>query len=87
MLKWVIFRAVLFNEKENMWFDYNIATGKLSSEVYPSSVAPLYSECFHSDINMNLVYQSLQSNDLINQPGGLATSLLNSGQQWDMPNM
>jgi len=80
-------REVLFNEKDGLWYDYNIKTNKLSTNFYPSNLAPLYTQCHHSDMNMNITLNTLMSLSAFEQPGGVPSSLKRTSQQWDMPNV
>ena len=80
-------REVLFNEKDGLWYDYNIKTNKLSTNFYPSNLAPLYTQCHHSDVNMNITLNTLMSLSAFKQPGGVPSSLKRTSQQWDMPNV
>lgn len=80
-------RAVMYNTKDGMWYDYNIINKQLNTKFYPSNLAPLYSSCHHQDINMNTTMDYMMSSPAMNQSGGLPSSLQRTGQQWDMPNM
>ncbi|KAF5935291.1 hypothetical protein HYC85_026420 [Camellia sinensis] len=54
--------------------------------IFASNFIPLWIELFNSDCTLvEQVMQSLQSSGLI-RAVGIATSLTNSGQQWDFPN-
>jgi len=80
-------RAVLFNSKDGMWYDYNIKTKLPNIQFYPSNLAPLYCSCYHKDINMNTTMDYIMSSPALNQSGGIPSSLKRTDQQWDMPNV
>ncbi|KAG9440146.1 hypothetical protein H6P81_020311 [Aristolochia fimbriata] len=90
--------AIFWNAKKGQWFDY--WTSKKTAcqgvqkwqernqnqNIFASNFIPLWIELFHSDHSRaKVVMKSLQSSGLL-QPAGIATSLTNSGQQWDFPN-
>ncbi|KAJ6714294.1 TREHALASE [Salix viminalis] len=90
--------SVFWNGKMGQWFDYRLANGTICKEsetwqacnqnqnVYASNFIPLWIDLFHSDAALvENVMGSFQSSGLVNV-AGIATSLINSGQQWDFPN-
>ncbi|KAH8522178.1 hypothetical protein Peur_040719 [Populus x canadensis] len=90
--------SVFWNGKKGQWFDYRLTNGTICKEsetwqacnqnqnVYASNFIPLWIDLFHSDAALvKNVMGSFQSSGLIHV-AGIATSLINSGQQWDFPN-
>ncbi|XAR70139.1 Alpha,alpha-trehalase [Bertholletia excelsa] len=90
--------SILWNAEMGQWLDYWISsdtackddhTWKASNQnrnLYASNFIPLWIELFNSDgALVAKVMQSLKSSGLI-RAVGIATSLTNSGQQWDFPN-
>ncbi|GER34638.1 trehalase [Striga asiatica] len=90
--------SILWNKKRKQWFDYWLSDSDLCEGVYtfnPSSqnietfasnFIPLWIHAFNSDVKLvDEVVHSLLKSGLI-RPAGIATSLNNSGQQWDYPN-
>ncbi|CAN1779151.1 TRE1 [Linum perenne] len=91
-------KTVFWNAKEGQWFDYWLNRGS-SREVshtwkgsnqnqnaFASNFVPLWIDQFHSDTDLvEQVLKSFQKSGLI-RATGIATSLTNSGQQWDFPN-
>ena len=77
----------MYNTKDGTWYDYNIINKQANTKFYPSNLAPLYTSCYHMDINMNTTIDYMMSSPAMNQSGGLPSSLQRTGQQWDMPNM
>ncbi|XP_047945687.1 probable trehalase [Salvia hispanica] len=89
--------SILWNAEKHQWLDYWL-TDPDSSEIhkwdasnqnkklYASNFAPLWIEPFSSDVKLvDEVVSSLENSGLI-CAAGIATSLIESGQQWDFPN-
>ncbi|KAK3228083.1 hypothetical protein Dsin_007945 [Dipteronia sinensis] len=92
------FNSVFWNEEKGQWLDYWINNGTTCEEshtwqarnqnhnVYASNYAPLWIDLLNSDTSLvEKVRQSLQSSGLV-CAAGIATSTINSGEQWDFPN-
>ncbi|KAK2664312.1 hypothetical protein Ddye_002886 [Dipteronia dyeriana] len=92
------FNSIFWNEEKGQWLDYWINNGTTCEEshtwqvwnqnhnVYASNYAPLWIDLFNSDTSLvEKVRQSLQSSGLV-CAAGIATSTINSGEQWDFPN-
>ena len=62
-------RAVLFNEKDGLWYDYNTETNQSNRQFYPSNLSPLYTQCHHADLNTNLTLETLLSSPALNYSG------------------
>ncbi|KAL3834911.1 hypothetical protein ACJIZ3_009647 [Penstemon smallii] len=90
--------SIFWNSDMQQWLDYWLSNSNESKEVYTwnasgqnkkvfcSNFIPLWIQLFNSDVKMvDEVVQSLQNSGLV-CPAGIATSLTNSGQQWDFPN-
>ncbi|XP_068655699.1 probable trehalase [Aristolochia californica] len=90
--------AIFWNAKKGQWFDYWTSKNTTSQgvhkweesnqnqNIFASNFIPLWIELFHSDRSrVEKVMKSFRSSGLL-QPAGIATSLTNSGQQWDFPN-
>lgn len=84
-------RAVLWNEEDSMWYDYNYITKRQNRQMYPSNLAPVYSNCTHADFNATRFLDRVEMSGLLSHPGGVPVSLFNSTpehqQQWDFPNV
>jgi len=78
-------RAVLFDEADQMWYDYNHVTGKHTKRWYPSNLTPLYTGCDHLEIDLNKTVAYVEKMTT-GHPGGVPTSLNHTHQQWDKPN-
>ncbi|XP_062074674.1 trehalase-like isoform X2 [Humulus lupulus] len=89
--------SVFWNTKTGQWHDYWLSNSKCkvsqtwkarnqNQKVFASNFIPLWIESFHSDaLLVDKVMRSLQKSGLVHS-AGIATSLTNSGQQWDFPN-
>lgn len=91
--------AVLWNEVKAQWLDYWLSNNTHSDpeieiwkacnqneNVFASNFVPLWIKLFHSDLHLvDKVMKSLKSSGLIHI-AGVASSLSNSGLQWDYPN-
>ncbi|KZV45951.1 trehalase [Dorcoceras hygrometricum] len=87
--------SILWNAEMGQWVDYwlgssnDVITLNVSSQnkkTFASNFVPLWIQPFRSDAKIvDKVISSLQSSGLVH-PAGIATSLTDSGQQWDFPN-
>ncbi|XP_058203654.1 probable trehalase [Rhododendron vialii] len=90
--------SVFWNEEMGQWLDYwisdkttckdnyNWVASNQNRNIFALNFIPLSIESVNSDLELvEKVRQSLQRSGLI-RAAGIATSLTNSGQQWDFPN-
>ncbi|KAF6146017.1 hypothetical protein GIB67_033376 [Kingdonia uniflora] len=91
--------SVFWNAKQGQWLDYWLNSTNPCEEVvhkwdaqnqnqniFASNFIPLWIDSFNSDeVTVETVTKSLGSSGLV-CAAGIATSLTNSGQQWDFPN-
>ncbi|XP_034895666.1 probable trehalase isoform X1 [Populus alba] len=90
--------SVFWNEEMGQWLDYRLTNGTICTEsetwqacnqnqnAYASNFIPLWIDLFHSDAALvENVMRSFQGSGLVHA-AGIATSLINSGHQWDFPN-
>lgn len=90
--------SIFWNAKMGHWLDYWLTSGtqcqesqkwkacNQSQNVFASNFSPLWINLFNSDTTLvESIMGSLQSSGLLGA-AGIATSLANSGQQWDFPN-
>ncbi|CAK7335783.1 unnamed protein product [Dovyalis caffra] len=90
--------SVFWNDEMGQWLDYRLTNGTVCKEsetwqacnqnhnAYASNFIPLWIDLFHSDAALvEKVERSFQSSGLVHA-FGIATSVINSGQQWDFPN-
>ncbi|XP_041372836.1 trehalase-like [Gigantopelta aegis] len=84
--------SVLWNEIQGVWQDYYDPTASHRNYFFPSNVFPLFAECVGSADHNKTWYETrvldyLKSHIALDFAGGIPTSLVNSGQQWDYPNV
>ncbi|KAL6518162.1 hypothetical protein OROMI_033863 [Orobanche minor] len=89
--------SIFWNNKMGQWLDYWLTDDNCqesqrwtacnqNQNVFASNFSPLWIHLFNSDTALvDKVKRSLQSSGLV-RAAGIATSLTNSGQQWDFPN-
>ena len=81
------FDYLFWNETQGLWLDWNLDTNSHLKGFYTSSLVPLLWGCCQNATRHKLVLSALRRLDLLSYPGGLPTSLSQSGQQWDFPNV
>jgi alpha,alpha-trehalase len=78
--------GLLWDQTSQRWRDLNVQTMQQSDISTIASYIPLWTACFDSEVvNVDNVVESLMNSNL-SLPGGLATTLEDTPQQWDMPN-
>uniref|UniRef100_A0A2N9H7U0 Trehalase n=1 Tax=Fagus sylvatica TaxID=28930 RepID=A0A2N9H7U0_FAGSY len=90
-------KSIFWNGEMGQWLDYWLNDSMCqepqtweacnrNQNAFASNFIPLWIESFYSDTTLvEKVMKSLQSSGLV-CPAGIATSLTNSGEQWDLPN-
>ena len=73
----------LWNEKEGWYADYDLKTKKVRNQLTAAALFPLYVNAAAQD-RADKVATATASRLL--KPGGISTTTVNSGQQWDAPN-
>lgn len=73
----------LWNDSKGWYGDYDLRKHQVREQLTAATLFPLYVKAAASDRAIK-VAAAVKSHLL--QPGGLATTLVNSGQQWDAPN-
>ena len=82
--------AVLWSKEDSMWYDYDIRDNIHRKYFYSSNVAPLWQNAVSSSFllaNGPKIVSSLEQSGGLDFPGGVPTSLIRSGEQWDFPNV
>jgi alpha,alpha-trehalase len=78
---------VFWNNEHGSWFDLDLETNEQRREYYVSNPTPLFAKCAHRSKDVHKqVLEYLKSTSAWNMPGGLPTSFVDSGEQWDAPN-
>ena len=80
--------AVLWDDRDGVWYDFDIINNCQRNHFTPSNLVPLWTGTYRdkkakaqSAVNY-LIRQELMENN----PGGVPTTFVKSGQQWDFPN-
>lgn len=73
----------LWNDKEGWYADYDLKSHKVRNQLTAAALFPLYVNAAGKDRAVK-VAEATRAHLL--QPGGLATTSVKSGQQWDAPN-
>lgn len=81
--------AVLWDEQEGAWFDYDLINKKLRKYFTPTNLSPLWVGCYDRE-DKELPKRILAYIDrlqLDRYPGGVPNTLQNTNEQWDFPNV
>lgn len=82
------FDVVFWNETTGLWLDLDLDTKKHLDAFYLSSLVTLLWGCSPLNVTkQELVLRALQYQKVLGYPGGMPTSLQQSSQQWDFPNV
>ncbi|MFH4979313.1 hypothetical protein AB6A40_006022 [Gnathostoma spinigerum] len=77
---------VFWNEEWGCWFDYDICTGSHVEVYMDTNFFPLFTGCTHDGFDGSKIATYLSRSGVLQFPGGIPSSLVASGQQWDFPN-
>lgn len=80
---------VLWDEEAGTWFDYDFIRGGRRRYFFPTNLSPLWVHAHHGKLE-DVAKRSvdyLHASGATNFPGGIPTSMLQTGQQWDFPNV
>lgn len=72
-----------WSEKDQWYVDYDLAANKQSGELTLAGVTPLFFQLARDD-RAEVMAKTIRKKFL--RPGGVVTTLQNTGQQWDAPN-
>ena len=79
--------SLLWNEAAGIWADYDMTTQSITKAFYASMIVPLWAGLAReNETREELVLANMKRAKVLDFPGGLPTSLNQSGQQWDFPN-
>lgn len=81
--------ALMWNEGAGVYVDYNVtASAQMPPTWYASTIVPLWARAFDTGnaTRAQRIVDSLLASKALSLPGGIPTSTLYTGQQWDMPN-
>ncbi|XP_062894807.1 trehalase isoform X1 [Mobula hypostoma] len=82
-------REVFWDNKQGIWFDYNLMRSRSNAAFYASNLAPLWAKCILEQVpgqTAEMVVRYLEKHHLLEYRNGIPTSLVPSGEQWDYPN-
>ena len=84
-IRQILIQNYMWNKEQCLWNDYHLDTKLKNSNLYMSNVLPLWAgvRTFSNDDEVDCIMNSLIP--FGNFDGGLPTSLILSGQQWDFP--
>jgi len=74
----------LWNPNTFQWYDYSLTNNSQVTRPYPSNWFPVWAGA-HDSAYTSQILESLKNSGLL-QVGGVLTTHLESGQQWDSPN-
>jgi len=77
---------VFWNEEHGCWFDWDIITQKHINIYFDTNFFPLFTGCTHDGFDGKSIVDYLAKAGVLAFPGGVPSSLITSGQQWDFPN-
>jgi alpha,alpha-trehalase len=80
-------KRLFWNKEKGTWFDLDLDTGNQREDYYVSNPTPLFAKCAHDSKDVAVqVLDYLKSSGATSFVGGLPTSFVQSGEQWDSPN-
>ncbi|KAE9553179.1 hypothetical protein FO519_003618 [Halicephalobus sp. NKZ332] len=77
---------IFWNEELGCWFDFDLDSNAHIATYFDTNFFPLAAGCVHEGFNPEKIKNYLKNAGVLEFPGGLPTSLIASGQQWDFPN-
>ncbi|CAH1958817.1 unnamed protein product [Acanthoscelides obtectus] len=80
---------VHYDKADGIWYDYDLEGKTLIKRFYPSNFAPLWTESYEEeqrDIKGAMAAKYFTNQGVMNYEGGVPSSLIKSGEQWDLPN-
>lgn len=81
--------AVLWNDKEGAWLDYDLINKKHRTYFTPTNLSPLWTGCYDKD-DASLpkkILAYIERLKLDSFPGGVPNTLAHTNEQWDFPNV
>ncbi|KAJ8972939.1 hypothetical protein NQ317_013210 [Molorchus minor] len=80
---------VLYDKADGIWYDFDATTSKPRRIFYPSNFAPLWTESYQPLLAKGYGAKAakyFRGRGVNDYRGGIPTSLIRSGEQWDYPN-
>jgi len=80
-------KKLFWNKEQGSWFDLDLDTGAQREDYYVSNPTPLFARCAHDSKDVHRqTLEYLKKSGAAAFAGGLPTSFVHSGEQWDSPN-
>lgn len=77
---------VLWNESRGSWFDFDLRDNCHLEMYQDTNFFPMVTGATHEGFDSGVVVRYLNETGVLAFPGGIPSSLVSSGQQWDFPN-
>ncbi len=75
-----------WNKKLNFYTDYNFKNQQQEQKIIAAGLMPLFVTKNNIELQKNIANIAKQTSIHLLRPGGIVTTTVNSGQQWDAPN-
>ncbi|CAJ0928868.1 unnamed protein product, partial [Mesorhabditis belari] len=79
-------KQILWNEELGCWFDFDLVSREQTKQFNDTNLFPMFAECVHEGFDGARLCEYLKKSGALGYPGGLPSSMVASGQQWDFPN-
>ena len=78
---------VFWDENKKQWLDFDIKLKKPRSAFYVSNISPIWADCYGNNATRaKEAIRSIKRQGVLDYPGGVPTTLNETGEQWDFPN-
>lgn len=83
---------VLWNRDDGIWYDYDFVLEQPRKYFAASNLSPLWTKAYNTDRDntvdlINSVIAYLEHEEITNYLGGIPATTVQSGEQWDFPNV
>lgn len=82
--------AVFWDEEVGVWLDWDMENKKRRNHFAASNLVPLWAHAYDQHNNVKIsakVINYIEKQNVMQYPGGVPVTKLESGQQWDFPNV
>lgn len=88
--EWIVsVEKILWHDEVGAWLDYDLINNVKRDYFYPSNLAPLWTGCYdqsRKDYYVKSILKYLDKTNIKVNVGGIPTTVIHSGEQWDYPN-
>lgn len=82
---------MLWNDELGVWLDYDLVNKKPRPYFAATNLSPLVFQCYNTSDKAEiarkiLAYINSNATNIDQYPGGVPTTLMGTGEQWDWPN-